>query len=86
MIQEFDEEDEEVEIIAEIYDGVTEHRGLGRSGKEIYIVGKRCEVCNHDRMIQIIRVNPEHPTRTEYKCQSPTCPEFHNGDVIPGRR
>jgi len=79
--QELGREDYEYDIISELYDGVTDHRGLGRSGKEIRIVEKECPVCSYDRMIQTISVHPEEPDTFSYDCQHPNCPNYHDGSI-----
>lgn len=86
MEDDLSREDYNYKIVAQLYDGVTQHHGLGPSGKEANIVEKECEVsgCSYDRQVQIIDVNPEDPDTFTYKCQNPNCPNFHDG-MIPGR-
>lgn len=79
--EQLDREDYEYDIVSELYDGVTFHRGLGDSGTEIRIVEKECSVCGHDRQIQIIKVHPEEPDSFIYQCQHPNCPDYHDGKI-----
>lgn len=78
---ELDRDDYEYTEIAQLYDSVSLQRGLGYSGTQILIVEKECEMCGYDRMVQEISVSPEQPDHFTYHCQSPSCPNHHEGDL-----
>lgn len=74
-------EDMNVEKVARLYHDVTNHRGLGDSGRKVNIVERECEHpnCGYDRQVQILHINPEMKDGVEYRCQNPNCPDFHDG-------
>ena len=74
--REYSEEDVDVDVISEICNRVTFHRGLGDTGYKIETVEKDCPSCSHDRMVRRVNVNPEIPDQVFYWCLSPTCPHF----------
>jgi hypothetical protein len=78
---ELEPEDYDYTVVATLHDSVSFTRGLGNTGRKVYIVEKECEHpgCSYDRQVQTIRVHPEGRNTVAYECQNPNCPNFHDG-------
>lgn len=77
IVRDMTEEDAEAEVLATIYDRVTNNPGLGPSGSRIQLVAFECPACGYDRMLRKWGVHPEEQDRMTYHCQKPTCPHHH---------
>lgn len=68
--------DSEAQVISEIKDDTTYHRGLGSAGQVIEHVKHACPRCGHDETIRSIGVNIDARQDVEYWCLNPNCPYF----------
>ena len=64
--------------VHQLYNSVNHIPGMGASGRIVSIVEQRCDRCGHDRMVEEQRISPVYPEETEYSCQNPCCPEYHD--------
>jgi hypothetical protein len=61
-----------------LYNGVTQIRGLGPSGRRVSLVEETCKICEYDRMILHEHIYPEDRPDLEWACNNPNCPDYHN--------
>jgi hypothetical protein len=81
-VDELEPEDYDYTAVATLHDSVSFTRGLGNTGREVYIVEKECEQfrCFYDRQVQTIRMHPEGPDTVSYECQNPRCTNSYDAE------